>query len=73
MFRCDKCGSVAQAGEAAHKVIVQQREREYDERSKEVPTGRSGRHRTRVEDRGGAGKEIVREMTMCSSCAVEYE
>ena len=70
MFRCQNCNTVVPPNTKANSIIVQRRPVSYEERSAEVQ-GRRGRARTRIIDRGGDGHEIIRELKVCPTCAVE--
>jgi hypothetical protein len=72
MFRCDKCNAVVKPGTPTRNIIVQERTREYPERSEPISTRAAGRwQRHRTIDKGGAGHEIVRELKVCPACAEE--
>lgn len=73
MFRCEKCGEIVPAGTSAQSVIVQSRSKEYPERTESQPTGRSRYPRERTVDKGGEGREIVRELKVCPRCANQLE
>ncbi len=79
MFRCQKCETIVPAGTRTNKVIVATRPRTYEPRGQD-PSERRGRGRfvrgKRVRkrkpyDKGGAGSEIVRELSVCPRCAEE--
>ena len=79
MFRCQKCETIVPAGTRTAKVVVATRPRTYESRGQD-PSERRGRGRfvrgKRVRkrkpyDKGGAGTEIVRELSVCPKCATE--
>ncbi|MCA9077438.1 MAG: hypothetical protein KDA93_20595 [Planctomycetaceae bacterium] len=79
MFRCQKCERIVPAGTRTNKVVVATRPRIYEPRGQD-PSERRGRSRfvrgRRVRkrkpyDKGGAGTEIVRELSVCPACAAE--
>ncbi len=73
MFRCEKCDHVVEPGTPAQHLVVQRRTVEYPER-KEPISKRPGRaFREKTVDKGGEGREIVRELKVCPECAVETE
>ena len=71
MYRCEQCGDVVGAGQAAIKMVVETRQREYPPRAN--PGGgagkNQGRSRRRRGDSGGSGREIVRELLLCVECS----
>ena len=71
MFRCQMCGSVVPAGKRANKVVVATRPRTYPSRGGGDRGGFRGRFREPKPeyDKGGVGREIVRELAVCDSCA----
>ncbi|MEZ6060398.1 MAG: hypothetical protein R3C19_08560 [Planctomycetaceae bacterium] len=75
MFRCQVCKTVVPAGTKSQKLTVRVRQKLYRGTVEEMPR-RRGRGRfpePRVpRDRGGSGHEIVREITVCDSCARKY-
>jgi hypothetical protein len=71
MFRCERCGDIVPAGVSAQSVIVQSRPKDYPSRSESLATGRSRYPRERTVDKGGEGREIVRELRVCPKCAAE--
>ena len=71
MFRCEKCGDIVPAGVSAQSVVVQSRAKDYPSRSESLATGRSRYLRERTVDKGGEGREIVRELKVCPKCAAE--
>ncbi len=79
MFRCQKCDTIVPAGTRTSKVVVATRPRTYDARGQD-PSERRGRGRfvrgkkvrkRKPYDKGGAGTEIVRELSVCPRCAEE--
>ena len=61
------------AGTSAQNVVVQSRAKEYPERTQKQATGRSRYPRERTVDKGGEGREIVRELKVCPKCALELQ
>ena len=75
MFRCQNCDTVVPAGTRSSKIIVETRAKEYaprgadpSERRRRFPRGRGPRKKQKY-DRGGTGREIVREKMVCPKCA----
>lgn len=75
------CGSVVPHGIRSHKIVVNTREKTYEPRGtrprerRPWQRGRRGQSSTRrqVYDKGGHGREIVRELVVCPDCAKKYE
>lgn len=74
MFRCQMCDTVVPAGTRANKVVVASRPRTYASRG----GGDRGNFRGRFRepqpafDKGGTGREIVRELSVCDNCAKQH-
>jgi hypothetical protein len=71
MFRCERCGDIVPAGISAQSVVIQSRTKDYPSRSEKLAAGRSRYLRERTVDKGGEGREIVRELKVCPKCAAE--
>jgi hypothetical protein len=54
MFKCEKCNKVSEPGVAPKKVVVETRAKTYVENGHVV----------------GQGREIAKELKLCSGCAV---
>jgi len=69
------CKTVVPAGTKSQKLTVRVRQKVYQGTVEEAPR-RRGRGRfpepRAPRDRGGSGHEIVREITVCESCAVKH-
>jgi hypothetical protein len=63
-FKCQKCGLPQPAGIGPTVIVVETRARIYPERLRKDKT---------VLDRGGEGREIVRELSVCKSCAARMK
>ena len=72
MFRCEKCGTAVKAGVPTTQLVVAQRPKEYPTRTREVIVGRGRRPWRQTIDKGGEGREIVRELSVCPSCAERF-
>ena len=70
MFRCQVCRKVVAPSTRPIRHVVETRERQYALRPKANRFERDGRER-RSDDPGGTGREIVREVLLCGSCAEE--
>ena len=71
MFRCYFCNQVTPPRTTRHSVIIEIRKKEYSARRR-APQKRGFRPRDRdesVQDRGGQGREIIREVDACPQCA----
>lgn len=74
MFRCYFCQQVTPPKTTKHNVIIAVREKEYPTRRKESKRG-AGRFRGRedaVQDPGGKGNEIAKEVAACPACASKH-
>jgi hypothetical protein len=72
MFRCDVCGSVAPPRTPCNRIIVETRPAEYPARPRAhwQPQCAGGKGKW-VDDPGGHGSEIVRELRACDDCAAK--
>lgn len=79
MFRCQMCNRIVPAGTRSTKLVVATRERIYEPRGQDPRERRGGRsfrgrrgpRKRKPYDKGGQGVEIVRELSVCPSCAAE--
>lgn len=80
MFRCQMCETVVPAGTRSTKVVTATRARVYEARGQDPRErrggprtfrGRRGPRKRKPYDKGGEGTEIVRELSVCPSCAAE--
>lgn len=58
-FRCHFCKEVSEPGVSSVMVVLETRDKVYEERRKEK----------KIIDRGGKGFETVREVISCKACA----
>ncbi len=75
MFRCYFCNQITPPKTTRHSVIVEIREKQYSVRRR-APQKRGFRSRDRedpVQDRGGKGCEIIREVDACPACAAKQK
>lgn len=73
MFRCYFCNQITPPKTTRHGVVIEVREKHYSARRKEFK-GRGFRSRDDdVQDRGGRGKEIIREVDACPECASKHQ
>ena len=75
MFRCYFCKQVTPPKTTRHSVIIEIRKKEYSARRR-APQKRGFRPRDRdeaVQDRGGEGREIIREVDACPQCAAKQK
>jgi len=81
MYRCQVCGAVAPPRTPSYSLVVETRERAYRPRPSAMPclkrTGKRQLPRScdhpddpscKGYDRGGRGREIVRELRVCAAC-----
>lgn len=76
MYRCQNCRRVMPAGTSSVKVVVKTRPKMYASRGhQEREYFRGPRRPMRATgpayDKGGEGREIVQELTVCHECAAE--
>ena len=75
MFRCQRCHQTTQPGEPQIRQVVQTRTITHPHRPKAFiappdPKRRlAKRKRPRLDDKGGLGPQIVREIVVCPACA----
>jgi hypothetical protein len=73
MFRCQLCQQVVPAGTPSRHLVVQTRQKSYPFRSRVnriIRLTDTGKHKeVFLDDPGGAGTEIARELIVCPSCA----
>jgi len=72
MFRCEVCDSVAHPRTRCHRIIVETRAVAYPPRADAHwhPLRAGGKGKW-VDDPGGRGTEIVRELRACELCAAK--
>lgn len=75
MFYCDVCNNVSKSMEKERKVVSKQRRKVYPIRQKanpgfkkDSPGLRSKAKSDRIDDAGGVGWEIVKEISVCTDC-----
>ena len=73
MFRCYFCKKITPPKTTRHSVVIEVREKQYSSRRREPKRGGfRGRDREdSVQDRGGSGTEIMREVDACPECAAK--
>jgi hypothetical protein len=70
MFRCDVCGSVTPPRTPCSRVVIETRPIEYPKREKiHWQPPKAGGKGTWIDDPGGVGSAIVRELRACPACA----
>ena len=79
MYICQLCGVQVPSGVHERKLVLETRVRSYPRREK-VHTFSSHeecrakrKHRKRVDDPGGVGREIVRELRVCPAYVARQE
>jgi len=72
MFVCDVCGSVALPGTPSHRIVVETREVDHPPRpdAHRRPRPPGGKIKW-LDDPGGRGSQIVRELRACEPCAAK--
>jgi len=70
MYRCDVCDCVVPANTACNKIVVETRVFQHPERADVYwhPPKAGGKGEW-VDDPGGPGSQIVREVRACPACA----
>jgi hypothetical protein len=70
MYRCEVCKTVVSARVPSHRLIVATRTVRYPHRDKVHfrPADEGGKGKW-IDDPGGIGDEIAREVTVCPDCA----
>jgi hypothetical protein len=72
MYRCQICAKVMPPRTKAYRISVETRHRRYPKREKVNRVAKD--HKVRlVDDPGGEGYEIVREVTACPDCAARHK
>jgi hypothetical protein len=73
MFRCQLCGELVPPRTSAQRIVVSTRVKKFPFRSQAnriVRLNEKGKRKvTFVDDPGGLGSEIVRELMVCPACA----
>lgn len=73
MYRCDVCGSVAPAHTPCNRIPIETRPVEYPRRpDAHWQPPKAGGQGKWVDDPGGAGTAIVRELRACPDCAAAF-
>jgi hypothetical protein len=76
LFRCQICNTVVPAGVRSTRIVVTTRPKVYAARGPSRPPARGPRRfleRPPPQDKGGEGREIIRELMVCPKCAAERE
>ena len=74
MFRCYFCQQITPPKTTRHNVVIEVREKRYSSRQREQRRGGGRNFRDRddsVQDRGGQGVEIMKEVPACPACAAK--
>ncbi len=71
MYRCELCNVVQPPRTRCQKVVTETRPAEYPSRPK-AQSRRVGRKGKSLDDPGGAGYEIAKEVLACPKCAQEF-
>jgi hypothetical protein len=73
VFRCQLCNKVVPPRTAAQRVVVETRARKYPSRLRAncvIRLSEKGKRKeTFIDDPGGVGREVVRELVVCPACA----
>lgn len=72
MFRCQLCARVSPPRTPAHRLVLQTRQKKYPHRREAhlhvYLDERGKRKEKKVDDPGGVGTEIAREVVVCGEC-----
>lgn len=68
MYRCEQCKEIVGPRIPQVRVVAETRARLYPVRAEANHVKKRGRL-TWIDDAGGEGREIVRELTLCPRCA----
>ncbi|MDA0834135.1 MAG: hypothetical protein O3A29_12700 [Planctomycetota bacterium] len=73
MYRCEMCGVLVPPRTAVNRLVIETREKVYPYRSKANRVAyldEKGKHKVAfIDDPGGTGLEIVKEINVCPTCA----
>ena len=69
MFRCYFCGEISPPKTTRHSVVIETRTKRYSERRRQTRRGSFRDRDSPVQDRGGQGIEITKEVDACPTCA----
>ena len=73
MFRCELCRCVVPPRTACQRLVLQWRTKKYPYRSRAntfFRTNEAGKRKEHhTDDRGGEGREVVKEVIVCPECA----
>lgn len=73
MYRCYASGVLVSSRNAAHKVVIEVRPKEYPYRRSAIPLRIKGKkNKVLRDDAGGNGWEAVREVMMCEQAALAF-
>ena len=71
MFRCYFCQQITPPKTTRHSVVIETREKKYSTRRREPKRGGFRNRDDSVQDRGGQGMEIMKEVDACPECAAK--
>lgn len=73
MFVCQLCDDVVGPGTRSHRLVIQQRVKTYPTRLQANCVrrlkGKGKRKKVYIDDPGGSGAEVARELIVCPQCA----
>lgn len=70
MFRCETCDRISELGEPAKIIVVATRDVSFAPRLNVHKFKREKKWVFR-DDKGGVGKQIVRELQICTNCDID--
>ncbi len=71
MFRCYFCHKVTPPKTTRHSVVIESRAKQYSTRRREPKRGSYRDRDDAVQDHGGSGTEITKEVDACPECAAK--
>lgn len=73
MFRCYFCKKVTPPRTTRHSVVIETRVKKYATRRREVKRRGFRDREDPIQDRGGQGVEILKEVDACPECAAKQQ
>jgi hypothetical protein len=78
MFRCQMCNVIVPKKTQNHRIVVKTRSKSYASRGTHFSERRGSRRSANTErrpdyDKGGEGREIVQELSVCDECAKQHK
>ena len=71
MFKCEVCNKIVPSSISAKRIVIQTRRAKYPFRKDANKFRVDGKLKT-TDDKGGSGREIVKEALACPKCAGKH-